>query len=72
MLYAPRSMSPDSPAECDDEAGRLPWQREEPGAYISIISQFALLRAAFYGHSLQESVSRFQYDQGRSGNVPSA
>lgn len=30
--------------------------------YVLIISQFALRRAAFYGHSLQESVSRFQYD----------
>lgn len=40
--------------------------------YVSIISQFALRRAAFHGHSLQGIVSRFQYDQGTSGDVPSA
>lgn len=40
--------------------------------YVLIISRFALWQAAFHGHSLQESVSRFQYDQGRSGDVPSA
>lgn len=32
MFYAPRSMSPDRPAECDDKAGRLRWQREAPGS----------------------------------------
>lgn len=32
MFYAPRSMSPDRPAECDDETGRLRWQKEVPGS----------------------------------------
>lgn len=32
MFYAPHSMSPDRPAECDDEAGRLRRQREAPGS----------------------------------------
>lgn len=35
MFYAPRSMSPDRPAECDDEAERLRWQREAPGSLYS-------------------------------------
>lgn len=72
MFYTLRCMSPDRPGECDNGAGRLRWQREAPGSLFFDHIPIRTAASCFCGHSLQESVSRFQYDQGSSGDVPSA